>query len=346
MDGESLAERLRRGPLKLPLALDVATQMARALSAAHACGIVHRDVKPDNVMITATGQVKVLDFGLAKIRRARHGHASFGASGVHSRRLGTLPYMSPEQVRGESLDARSDVFSLSVVLYEMVTGRRPFAGDEDEDLRACILSVTPPSVTSIVAATDPALDRITRKGLQKDRAARYQTMSDLAADVEGVKRRLEITSQRIGTRTWVAGGALAAIVVGLIAASLWWSTRQQAARNSAGPLEYIRLTNFPDSVRSPALSPDGKLVAFVRDSQSGVGQDLYVKELPDGQPRALTHDGRTKVRRRSHLTVRALCTSEDQQRSPFRSRAGHPVDLCRTRPGSDGSARRSCCSRR
>jgi serine/threonine protein kinase len=297
VEGETLAERLKRGPLTLSTALEIATQIAGALSAAHARGIVHRDVKPENVMITAAGHAKVLDFGLAKIA-AEHGmdtHYS-GQSGVHSRRLGTLPYMSPEQLRGESLDARTDVFSLSVVLYEMVTGRRPFLGDGDAEIRTGILSATPPAVSVLSAAADPALDRVARKGLQKDRAARYQTMSDLAADLEDVKRRLEITSQRIDARMWVAGGALAAIVVGLIAASLWSSSRQQTTNNSTRPLEYVQLTNFPDSVRSPALSADAKLLAFVREAQSGGGQDLYIKELPDGQPRRLTNDGGIKIR--------------------------------------------------
>ena len=295
VEGETLAERLRRDPLELSLALDLATQMASALSAAHARGIVHRDIKPENVMVTATGHARVLDFGLAKIA-AEHGmdtHHS-GQSGVHSRRLGTLPYMSPEQLRSESLDPRTDVFSLSVVLYEMVTGRRPFVGDGDEELRTCILSVTPLPVTSLVAAVDPALNRITQKGLQKDRAARYQTMCDLAADLEDLKRRLEIRSQRIGTRMWVTRGALAAIVVGLIASL---SSRQQTTGNSTGPLQYVQLTNFPDSVHSPALSRDGKMLAFVRGREPfefPVGE-LYIKAPPDGQPVALTHDGTMKM---------------------------------------------------
>ena len=209
VEGETLAERLRRGPLTLSTALDVATQIASALSAAHARGIVHRDVKPENVIITALGQAKVLDFGLAKI--TEHGADTFhsGPSGIHSRKLGTLPYMSPEQVRGESLDVRTDVFSLSVVLYEMIAGRGPFLGDTDADITTGILSAIPPAVSSLNAAAEAALDRITRKGLQKDRAARYQTMSDLAADLKGVKRRKEIPSQRIDTRRWVAGAALA-----------------------------------------------------------------------------------------------------------------------------------------
>ena len=297
VEGETLAERLRRGPLEWPLALDVATQIASALSAAHARGIVHRDVKPENVMITAAGHAKVLDFGLAKIV-AEHGtdtHHS-GQSAVHSRRLGTLPYMSPEQVRGESLDVRTDVFSLSVVFYEMVTGRRPFAGDGDEELRSCILSVTPPSVTSIVAAADPALNRITQKGLQKDRSARYQTMADLAADLEDVKGRLATTSPRIDTRTWVAGAAVASIAMGLFAGWLW-PTRQHPAGNSTLPLQYVQLTNFPDSLHSPALSHDGKMLAFVRGREpfQFPGGELYIKVLPDGQPVALTHDGTLKM---------------------------------------------------
>src|SRR5262249_39358411 len=217
VEGETLAERLRRGRLELSAAVDLATQISNALSAAHVRGVVHRDVKPENIMIAGSGHAKVLDFGLAKMT-TEHGADTFHSepSGVRSRKLGTLPYMSPEQVRGESLDARTDVFSLSVVLYEMLAGRRPFLGDGEADIKARILSATPPPVSSI-AAVDPALDRITRKGLQRDRTRRYQTMSEMAADIEGVKRRSQVAWQRIRPRTWVAGGTIAATAVGLLA---------------------------------------------------------------------------------------------------------------------------------
>src|SRR4029077_17713203 len=139
----------------------------------------------ENIIIATTGQAKVLDFGLAKISAEDKADAFHsGQSGVHGRSLGTLPYMSPEQLQGESLDARTDVFSLSVVLYEVIAGRRPFLGDSEADITTGILSAVTPHVSSLSAAADSALDRITRKGLQKDRAARYQTMTELAADIE------------------------------------------------------------------------------------------------------------------------------------------------------------------
>ncbi|HUR32520.1 MAG TPA: protein kinase [Vicinamibacterales bacterium] len=296
VEGETLARRLRRGPLDVTIALDVTTQIANALGAAHGRGIVHRDVKPDNVMITATGQVKVLDFGLAAIA-AEPGTAAVHSEqrGVQSRRLGTLPYMSPEQVQGAPIDVRTDVFSLAVVLHEMVTGDRPFGGDTDENIRSAILSAAPPPVRRFSAAANLALNRIMRKGLAKERSARYQTMSEMAADVESVRRRLAIAPQRSGHLAWVAGGTQMAVVAGLVAAALWWAGRQQRPRESASPLEYEQLTNFPDSVQWPALSPDGTIVAFVRDAQTGGGQELYVKDLPDGQPRRLTDDGGVKI---------------------------------------------------
>ena len=299
VEGETLADRLRRGPLLVSAALDVAAQIASALNTAHARGIVHRDVKPENVMIATTGQAKVLDFGLAKITTELAGSdpPQSAYTGVHSRKLGTLPYMSPEQVRGESLDARTDIFSLSVVLYEMVTGRRPFAGNEDAEIMTSIVSVTPPSVTDFVPTAPPALTRILGKGLEKDRSRRYQTMEALAEELAHLRSKERASPYRVAHGTPIMAAVMTFAVMGVAA---WWSMANQEGpvRSDGYVPQYTRLTNFPDFVHSPVLSPDGTKLAFVRGAEPysmvGVGSDLYLKSLPDGQPVALTHDGTGK----------------------------------------------------
>jgi len=189
-EGETLAARMARKPLDIRAALAVATQVAEALAEAHRHGIVHRDIKPQNIMLSAREQVKVLDFGLAKFTTTPVEGDAVTASLLADTGLiaGTVPYMSPEQVRGEELDSRSDVFSFGSVLHEIVTGKHPFAGSSAADTMSAILTREPPALTGGGPAVPAELRRIVRKCLEKDAERRYQSTHDLLLDLRNLKR--------------------------------------------------------------------------------------------------------------------------------------------------------------
>jgi serine/threonine protein kinase/Tfp pilus assembly protein PilF len=203
IDGETLRQRLKNGPLKLGEVLDVAAQIASALSAAHAVGIVHRDIKPENIMLRRDGILKVLDFGLAKLTE-RTSVESVDMEALTRANIKTEPgvvmgtaiYMSPEQARGLEVDARTDVFSLGVVIYEMVAGRLPFEGSNTNEILASILSDKEPLPLARYAREVPAeLERIVSKALRKNRDERYQTIRDLLLDLKSLKQRLEFDAE-------------------------------------------------------------------------------------------------------------------------------------------------------
>ena len=200
--GETLRERGRKASMKLREVLDVAAQIASALSAAHTAGIVHRDVKPENIMMRADGIVKLLDFGLAKLTEplppeSVDDEAETKAlvqtdSGVV---LGTVAYMSPEQARGLAVDARTDIFSLGVVIYELVAGQAPFGGATKSDLIVALLERDPPPLARFIAEAPAELERIVMKALDKDREERYQTAKDLLIDLKRLRRKLVVDAE-------------------------------------------------------------------------------------------------------------------------------------------------------
>jgi serine/threonine protein kinase len=206
IDGQTLRQRIEEGEPKLLEALEIAAQATNALSAAHAAGIIHRDIKPENIMLRLDGYVKVLDFGLAKLIERRPGESggkdSFSeySTAIHSVTspgtiLGTVSYMSPEQARGLRVDARSDLWSLGVVLYEMLSGRPPFQGDSQTDVLVSILEREPKSLKDSLPGAPSDLDKIVRKALAKDLNARYQTARELRADLEALKHSLVFESE-------------------------------------------------------------------------------------------------------------------------------------------------------
>jgi eukaryotic-like serine/threonine-protein kinase len=201
IDGETLRQRLMQGRLEISFALDVILQVASALAAAHEARIVHRDIKPENIMLRGDGLVKVLDFGLAKLTEAANPGATVEAStavmlsteaGVV---MGTAGYMSPEQARGQKVDARSDIFSLGVVLYEMITGNAPFEGATSSDVIAAILKTEPPPLGHYLPEAPGELARIVTKALRKDREERYQTIKDLLVDLKRLRQELEVRAK-------------------------------------------------------------------------------------------------------------------------------------------------------
>ncbi len=206
LEGEELRAQLRSGGLPIPQAIDYAEQIAAGLATAHEKGIVHRDLKPENLFVTHDGRVKILDFGLVKLKPQR---AEPVGSEVATQKqitnpgtvMGTASYMSPEQARGEKVDARSDLFSLGVVLYEMVAGQRPFAGANMLDIVGAVLHQEPKPLPSNNEAAQPELQRIVSKALQKDREWRYQTSKDLLLDLQTLKHELEIEARLQGRAT-------------------------------------------------------------------------------------------------------------------------------------------------
>src|SRR5450755_2138875 len=194
IEGETLAARLKRQLPDLREALAIAAQVADALAEAHARGIIHRDIKPENIMLTRRNQVKVLDFGLAKVVRDSSIIEADTASmlSIPGMVMGTVPYMSPEQVRGEGLGCRRDIFSFGTVLYELLSGRRPFEAKSSAEIISAILTADPPPISrSSLGHSGSAEEELIRKCLEKDAALRYQTMGDLIPDLQQIRREYE-----------------------------------------------------------------------------------------------------------------------------------------------------------
>jgi TolB-like protein/Flp pilus assembly protein TadD len=298
LTGETLAQRLAKGPLPLDQALTVAMELAEALAVAHKQGIIHRDLKPGNVMLTKTG-AKLLDFGLAKLRA--HGPSAalpetsspteaVPASGL-STVLGTLPYMAPEQLEGKEADQRSDLFSFGAVVYEILTGRRAFEGSTAPAVIAAVMSSDPPPVSSLRPTVPPLLDRLVKECLAKDPDDRWQNAHDVADELRWVSR--PGGAAEVARRPWLAGRvrlwvvaaalALAALAIGV--AAFWLS----GAWTTAGP-------RAPSAINSVAVLPLESLSGDASQDYFAVGlTDSLINEL--AQIGALRVISRTSVMR-------------------------------------------------
>jgi dienelactone hydrolase/predicted Ser/Thr protein kinase len=238
VDGTSLDRVLEQKLLPVPEALDYAVQIASALAAAHAAGIIHRDVKPANVMLSRSGEAKLVDFGLAKLAEPPSGDesaatVSAGLMTEHGAVLGTPSYMSPEQAEGRPVDSRSDVFSFGSVLYEMLVGHRPFQGDSQVSVRRAVLTTTPTSPRSIRSEIPPDVERILLRCLQKEPEARYPSGAELLRDLEAARKRAEV-GPALWRRPRVAVPVGFALVAVLSAGTWLWvrSARIERARRA------------------------------------------------------------------------------------------------------------------
>lgn len=350
LQGETLREKLRTGPLPTRRAMDYGMQLASGLAAAHDKGIIHRDLKPENLFLTKDGRLKILDFGLAKLHSPQselpEGHSQLGtiaADSVPGVVLGTIGYMAPEQVRGLPADHRSDIFAFGAVLYEMLTGKRAFAGNTPADTLSAILQKDPPDLSQSGSATSPALERILRHCMEKDADHRFQSARDVGFALEAMSGTSD--SQAVSTlpplrnRQWVwkiaaALGFLFALTT--LAALLF---RNEHATSSTESL-HLDIT-YPNDVEPFAglaggfsISPDGQSIAMIGIKDGA--RNLYIRKLDRSEPTQIADpsgincaffspDGKSVVS--ANGTGVSILSLADQQRKVITSAAdnGTPV---------------------
>ncbi len=331
VEGSNLRHLLEKRKIKLKETLDVAIQTASALAAAHAVGIVHRDIKPENIMRRPDGLVKILDFGLAKQLFSPIQSSEIDSDAITEAKISTMPgtvmgtvqYMSPEQIRGKPVDARTDIWSLGVVLYEMITGRPPFEGETKTDVMAAILQTDSRPLSVYKPNVPLELEHIVRKALGKDCEQRYQVVKDLLLDLKLFQSELDSSieisksgsflvasakhteselhlkhknSANNGQRLWLTTSAL----VFLLAAFFGyysWRQYQSAKTNYSASLDSSQITSWKSDLgegdRSRArLSPDGKLVAFVASKDGS--NAIWLKQIDGGEPFTYKQDDSTK----------------------------------------------------
>jgi len=290
LEGETLRQVLASGKVPLRKALDHAVQIARALAAAHERGVVHRDLKPENLFVTGDGRVKVLDFGLAKITRPEAASGTNLPTASHATQpgmvMGTLGYMSPEQVRGLPADARSDIFSFGAVLYEMLSGRKAFSGDSAADTMSAILKEDPPDLAITNQAFPPGLERIVRHCLEKRPEQRFHSAHDLAFDLEALSlpsgpRAVTLAAPTRAFPWRAAAAAVGLLALGLLAGRFVWP------RPSAAPPTYRRLTFRRGTVWSGFFAPDGQAIAYAATWDGTLTPKLYTTRAENPESLAL-----------------------------------------------------------
>ena len=290
LEGRPLSERIDEGPLKLTEALSIAIQMTEGLEAAHEKGINHRDIKPDNVMLMAgsRGLVKLMDFGLAQLA----GSSQFTREGTT---LGTVNYMSPEQAEGAPTGQATDLWSLGVVLYEMVAGQRPFRGDFDRAIVYSIMNEPPEPLTAVRTGVPKELERIANKCLAKKPEQRYHHTDELLGDLQAVRQELEPQPSRVAAQTAAAKrtspallGAGAVVLLAVLGLGWWFGRSSEPSAQAPPQYRLTQLTHDTGYTAHPAISPNGQLLAYASDRAGEGNLDIWVQQVTRREPVRLT----------------------------------------------------------
>ena len=290
VEGHTLEQWIGRQELPVAEALKYAVQMADALAAAHDSGIVHRDIKPDNIMVDERGLVRILDFGVAKLTQPDEGEQSATQRTEEGALVGTVAYMSPEQAQGKTVDGRSDIFSFGSVLYKMVTGRQAFEGESKLSVLDAIRH-REPTPAGELRAVPRDLQRIIERCLRKDPARRFQTMADLKVSLEDVEHNPPVAPVPVPSKRPPLQVAAAGLCAGLVLAlAAGWRPWHLPKPQATPPLVLTRLTADSGFTTDPVLFAPGKLLAYASDRGGEGNLDIWIQQLGSGSPVRLTQD--------------------------------------------------------